>query len=134
MNQETNQNQNIVLVVEDDKFLLTLLVEKLKREGMFVIEAENGQEAMIKMKSNPRPHVVLLDLLLPIVDGFDVLKRMQDDPELKRIPVVVLTNLSGEEDAKRARKLGVKEYLVKAYFTPDEIVDKIRAVLREEYL
>lgn len=126
--------KTVILIVEDDKFLRTLLDEKLKREGFFIVDAENGQEALVKMKEAPRPHLVLLDILLPIVDGFEVLRQMRDDSELKRIPVVVLSNLGQEEDIRRAKDLGAKDYLVKAYFTPGEIVEKIRAVIREVYV
>jgi len=127
------QSKFIILVVEDDKFLLTLLAEKLKREGLLVVSAENGQEALVKMKEEPRPHVILLDLLLPILDGFEVLRMMQGDPELKRIPVVVLSNLGQEEDIRRAKSFGVKDYMVKAYFTPSEIIQKVQSIIREEY-
>ena len=109
------QTQTIVLIVEDDKFLRTLLSEKLKREGIFVVDAENGEEAMLKMKAEPRPHLILLDLLLPVLDGFEVLRRMHDDQGLKRIPVLVLSNLGQEDDIKRAKDLGAVDYMVKAY-------------------
>ncbi|MFY9461922.1 MAG: response regulator [Candidatus Sungiibacteriota bacterium] len=128
------QTQTIVLIVEDDKFLRALLSEKLKREGIFVVDAENGEEAMLKMKAEPRPHLILLDLLLPIIDGFEVLRRMHDDQGLKRIPVLVLSNLGQEDDIKRAKDLGAVDYMVKAYFTPGEIVEKIRRIIREEYV
>ena len=131
---ETTQDKQFVLIIEDDKFLRTLLGQRLKSEGMVVVEAENGQEGLVKMKSDPRPHIVLLDLLLPIVDGFEVLKSMQNDSDLKRIPVVVLSNLGQEEDIRKAKNLGAKDYMVKAYVTPGEIVEKIRTILRQEYL
>ena len=128
------QSQIVVLVVEDDKFLRMLLSEKLKSERIFVVEAENGEEAMVKMKSEPRPHLILLDLLLPIMDGFEVLGNMKKDAELKNIPVVVLSNLNEEEGIRRAKELGAKDYMVKAYFTMDEIMEKIRRIIREEYV
>lgn len=134
MSNGTAQSKFVILVVEDDKFLLTLLAEKLKREGLLVISAENGQEALVKMKGEPRPHIVLLDLLLPVLDGFEVLRTMQGDPDLKKIPVVVLSNLGQEEDIRRAKSFGVRDYLVKAYFTPSEIIEKVQAIIRTEYL
>ena len=134
MAEETTQNKQVILIIDSDKFLRTLFSQKLKSEGMIVVEAENGQEGLVKMKSDPRPHIVLLDLLLPVVDGFEVLERMQNDSDLKRIPVVVLSNLSREEDIRKAKDLGAKDYMVKAYFTPGEIIEKIRIILRQEYL
>ncbi len=128
------QDKSVILIVDDDKFLRTLLGEKMKREGLIVVEAENGQDGLVKMKSDPRPHLVLLDLLLPVVDGFEVLTKMNADPELKRIPVVVLSNIGREADIRRAKDLGAKDYMVKAYFTPSEIIDKIKTILRQEYV
>lgn len=134
MAEEMLQDKTTVLIVEDDKFLRTLLAEKLKREGFVVVNSENGGEALVKLKENPRPHVILLDLLLPIIDGFEVLKRLREDAELKRIPVIVLSNLGGEDDMRKAKDLGAKDYMVKAFFTPEEIVERIRAVIREVYV
>lgn len=134
MSNGTAQSKFVILVVEDDKFLLTLLAEKLRREGLLVISAENGQEALVRMKGEPRPHIVLLDLLLPVLDGFEVLRTMQGDADLKKIPVLVLSNLGQEEDIRRAKSFGVKDYLVKAYFTPSEIIEKVQAIIRTEYL
>jgi len=134
MAEDAAQNKSVILIIEDDKFLRTLLGEKLRREGFIVVEAENGQDGLVKMKSDPRPHMVLLDLLLPIVDGFEVLTNMKNDSELKRIPVVVLSNLGQEKDINRAKDLGVKDYMVKAYSTPGEIIDKIKMILRQEYV
>lgn len=127
-------SKNVILLVEDDKFLRTLLADKLTREGLFVVSAENGQEALVKMKEPPRPQVILLDLLLPILDGFEVLRQMKGDEDLRRMPVIVLSNLGQEEDIRRAKELGAKDYMVKAYFTPGEIVEKILGVIREMYV
>lgn len=133
MDEATTQNKQVILIIDDDKFLRTLLSQKLKSEGMVVVEAENGQEGLVKMKSDPRPHIVLLDLLLPVVDGFEVLKSMQNDSELKRIPVVALSNLDQEESVRKAKALGAKDCIVKAYLTAGEIVEKIKTILRQEY-
>lgn len=126
--------KSVILLVEDDKFLRTLLADKLKREGLLVVVAENGQEALIKMKDQPRPHIVLLDLLLPVMDGFEVLRQMKADEDLRRMPVIVLSNLGQEEDIRKAKELGAKDYMVKAYFTPSEIIEKILVVMREVYV
>lgn len=134
MAEHTGRPQTVVLIVEDDRFLRTLLSEKLKQEGIFVVVAENGKDALIKMKEDPRPHLILLDLLLPIVDGFDVLQQMQKDPDVSKIPVIVLSNLGQEEDIRRAKGLGAKDYMVKAYFTPSEIVEKVQALVRSSYM
>lgn len=134
MAENAEQPKTVVLIVEDDRFLRTLLSEKLKQEGIFVVIAENGKDALVKMKENPRPHLILLDLLLPIVDGFDVLQHMQKDPDISKIPVIVLSNLGQEEDIRRAKALGAKDYMVKAYFTPSEIVEKVQALILNSYM
>ena len=131
---EETHAPTVVLLVEDDRFLRSLLSEKLKQEGIFVVVAENGKDALVKMKESPRPHLILLDLLLPIVDGFEDLQAMQKDPELSRLPVIVLSNLGQEEDIRRAKGLGAKDYMVKAYFTPSEIVEKVQALIRNSYV
>jgi DNA-binding response OmpR family regulator len=121
-----------ILVVEDDEFLRELIVGKLKREGFHVSEAINGKAGLQKMKED-MPQLVLLDLILPGFNGFEVLSHIQGDPSIANIPVVVLSNLGQKEDIDRARELGAKGYLVKAQFTPSEIVEKVRAFLRGDY-
>jgi DNA-binding response OmpR family regulator len=120
-----------LLVVEDDRFLRELLVGKLKREGFSVSEAFNGQEAIDQIKA-VRPHLILLDLVLPGTDGFDVLLEMKNAPDLKT-PTIVLSNLGSREDINKAMDLGAKEFMVKAHHTPQEIVEKIKKVLDEHY-
>lgn len=122
----------VILVVEDDKFLRQLLSEKLMKEGFLVREAIDGDAALAFFKKET-PHLVLLDLLLPGILGFEVLKHIRATPELSKIPVIILTNLGQQEDVKKAKDLGATDYLVKANFTPDEIISRIREVLREQY-
>lgn len=122
-----------ILVIEDDRFLRGLLTQKLDGEGFDVDVAIDGDEGMKKIVEG-KPQVVLLDIILPGMDGFEILKKMQSDPELSKIPVMLLTNLGQQEDIERGLRLGAKGYLIKAHFTPAEIVDKIKAVVRESYL
>jgi len=121
-----------ILVVEDDKFLRSIIVQKLSNEGFQVEEAIDGDEAWKKIKKD-RPMLILLDLLLPGIDGFEILRRIKEDSELAKIPVLVLSNMGQEEDIKKAKELGAKDFMVKAYFVPTEIVAKIREILREVY-
>ena len=80
------------------------------------------------MKSG-KPDLVLLDLILPGIDGFEVLSKMKEDPELQGIPVIILSNLGQRDDVQKGIDLGAKDYLIKAHFTPGEIVEKIKATL-----
>lgn len=122
-----------VLVVEDDVFLRQLLTEKLKKEGFEVYEASGGEEALELIKKK-LPMLVLLDLVMPGVDGFQVLQETRKDPITQNIPVIVLSNLGESSDIERAKKLGVDDYLIKAHFILEEIVEKISQVLAKRYL
>ncbi len=120
-----------ILIVEDDKFLRDLCQRKLEKEGFQVITAIDGEDGLKKMKEG-KPSLVLLDIILPGLDGFEVLKRIQKDPDLVKIPVVLLSNLGQEEDVKKGVELGAKDYLIKAHFTPGEIIEKIKKILLEK--
>lgn len=118
-----------ILIIEDDKFLRELIIKKLIKEGYETSEAMDGEEGIKKIEEE-RPALILLDLILPGIDGFEVLTRMKDDPLLSQIPVIILSNLGQKEDVERGLKLGAVDYLIKAHFTPGEIIDKIRTALK----
>lgn len=117
-----------ILIIEDDKFLRELCEKKLKQEGFEVVVAIDGKEGLEKIKTE-KPDLVLLDIILPGISGFDILETIQLDAEINNIPVILLTNLGQEEDIKRAKDLGAKGYLIKANVFPSEIVKKIIEVL-----
>ena len=117
-----------ILIIEDDKFLRELIIQKLGREGYDVMEAPEGEAGLSKMKEE-RPDLVLLDLILPGIDGFEVLSRMKKDPALASIPVIILSNLGQRDDVQKGIDLGAEDYLIKAHFTPGEIVEKIKTTL-----
>jgi CheY-like chemotaxis protein len=114
-----------ILIVEDDSFLQGLASRKLQSEGYAVFGASNDAEAFKLLDGGLVPDLFLLDLLLPGVDGFEILKKINDRDNLKAVPKIVFSNLSEEKDIKRAQDLGVKEFMVKANFTLDELSDKI---------
>jgi CheY-like chemotaxis protein len=114
-----------LLVIEDDAFLQKILVAKFGKEGFVTVTASDGQEGLDRMKKDP-PDLVLLDLIMPVMDGFDVLYAIQTDPNLKKIPVIVLSNLAQDEDAKRAKDLGAVEFLVKGDLAINELVRKVK--------
>ncbi len=118
-----------ILIVEDDKFLRELLAQKLLKEGYDVLEAIDGESGQ-KMIKDEKPDLILLDLILPGIDGFELLAKMKEDGSVVTIPVIVLSNLGQKEDVERALGLGAKDYMVKAHFTPAEIVSKVRNVLK----
>ena len=117
-----------ILIIEDDKFLRELIAKKLIKEGYEIDEAIDGEEGVKKVKEF-MPDLVLLDLILPGIDGFEVLKTVKEDDKLVSIPVVILSNLGQKDEVEKGLKLGAVDFLIKAHFTPEEIVEKIKFVL-----
>ena len=117
-----------ILIVEDDKFLRELISQKLLKEGYDIVEAIDGEKGIKSIKED-KPDLVLLDLILPGVDGFEVLTQMKEDPAVSAIPVIILSNLGQKDDIERGLKIGAVDYLIKAHFTPGEIIAKIKGVL-----
>ncbi len=120
--------KTFVLVIEDDKFLRELLVRKLTSEGFDVKNAIDA-EAVFTILAQKIPDVILCDLILPGIDGFEILRRIKADPKTANVPVVILSNLGQKEDLDKAMALGAKDFMVKANFTLDEIVTKVRSVV-----
>ena len=119
-----------ILIVEDDEFLRSLNAKKLEGENYHVIVAADGNAA-IELIPRELPDLVFLDLLLPGgKDGFDVLRAVKADDKTKAIPVVVFSNLGQAEDIKQAKELGAIDFLVKANFTLDDVVLKIKEILK----
>lgn len=118
-----------ILIIEDDKFLRELIAQKLIKEGYDIIEAIDGEEGMKRVKEE-KPNLVLLDLILPGIDGFEVLSRMKEDPSLAPIPVIILSNLGQKDEIEKGIRLGAVDYLIKAHFTPGEIIEKIKNILK----
>ena len=118
-----------ILIVEDDRFLRELIARKLVKEDFNISEAIDGEEGIKKIKGE-KPDLVLLDLILPGIDGFEVMSKMREDPSITRIPVIILSNLGQREDVERGLKLGAVDYLIKAHFTPGEIIEKIKLALK----
>lgn len=117
-----------ILIVEDDKFLRELIVQKTSKEGYQVAEAVNGEEGVTKAKEE-KPDLILLDLILPGIDGFEALRQIKENPSTSAIPVIILSNLGQKDDVERGMKLGAADYLIKAHFTPGEILAKIKTTL-----
>ena len=117
-----------ILVVEDDKFLRELIIQKLLKEGYEVLQAADGEEGVKKAKEG-KPDLALLDIILPGIDGFEVLRQIRAGETNSHLPVVILSNVGQKEDIEKGMELGATDYLIKAHFTPGEIVEKIKAIL-----
>ncbi len=119
-----------ILVVEDDKFLRQLITKKLTNEGFEVLEAIDGEEGIKKTKKDC-PDLILLDIILPEIDGFEVLSRIKKQCNRASIPVIILSNLGQKKDIEKGLRLGAKDYLIKAHFTPEEIIVKVNKALED---
>ena len=117
-----------ILLVEDDEFLAELYATKLNLEGFEVSLAVDGEKGL-KLAKEVEPDLVLLDIILPKMDGFEVLKGIKADSKIKNIPVILLTNLSQKDEVQKGLDLGATDYLIKAHFMPSEVVQKIKQTI-----
>lgn len=119
-----------ILFIEDEATLQKTVEDVLKQAGYKIISALDG-EIGLRLAQSEKPNLILLDLVLPRVHGFEVLERLKQDPETKDIPVIVLTNLEKMEDIEKAIELGAKTYLVKTQYKLEEIIEKIKKTIGE---
>ena len=119
-----------ILLVEDDSFLLGMYATKFELDGFKVIMAEDGEKA-VRAALKELPDIILLDIILPKLNGFEVLKQLKAEPSTAKIPVILLTNLSQRDEIEQGLKMGAKDYLIKAHFMPSEVVEKIKKVLNK---
>lgn len=119
-----------ILLIEDDTFLVEMYTTKFELEGFEVVSAEDGKKGL-DMAGKENPDIILLDILMPKMDGFEVLDALKKDKEMSGIPVVLLTNLGQKDDVKKGFERGAVGYLIKAHFMPSEVVDKIKKILKE---
>jgi len=122
-----NSNKKI-LVIEDEATLQKALNEVLSREGYEVVSSLDGLRGL-ELAQKENPDLILLDIILPKMDGFEVLKRIKEDDKISQIPVIILTNLSDINDIQKALDLGATTYLVKADFHIEDVLKKIEKVL-----
>ena len=123
-----DNKQTKVLLVEDDKMILDMYTLKFVQEGYKVVQAENGKDGLAMAKKE-NPDVILLDIILPQMDGFSVLKKLKSDSATKNFPVILLTNLGQDGDVKKGLELGAIDYLIKANYTPSQVVEKVKSLL-----
>lgn len=120
--------EKLILLVDDDLTLLEMYQDRLKTEGFNIVQATNGEEALKKIRET-KPSLVILDVMMPKINGFDVLKNIRADEELKNIPVIILTALIQDVDRAQGKKLGATDYIVKSETMPGEIIEKIKKAL-----
>ncbi|MDO8408197.1 MAG: response regulator [bacterium] len=117
-----------ILWIEDDVFLNTLILSKFAEREYQIFSAQDGKSAFEELGRNT-PDIIVLDLLLPGMDGFEILEKIKADPRYKDIPVVVFSNLGPESGMERAKKLGALAYFVKADFDLEEVMTKIKKMI-----
>jgi len=122
------KNGKKILIVDDDDFLLDLYAIKFKEAGFLVDIAKNGEEAIERVKQSS-PDIMLLDVVMPKMDGFEVLRIMKEQNIVPHTHIVLLSNLGQKEDIDRGLKLGARDYIIKAQFTPSEVVAKVKSFL-----
>ncbi|MDF1496581.1 MAG: response regulator [Patescibacteria group bacterium] len=117
-----------ILFIEDDAFLARIYSKAIEDASYEAILAGTGEEGL-KLAEREKPSLILLDILLPHMDGFEVLEKLKSDTALGSIPVLVITNMGGREDVERANGLGAAGYLIKAHTLPKDVVRKIQSIL-----
>ena len=120
-----------ILLVEDDMFIRDIYQTKFGAEGFDVQAAENGLEAMKKLEAGEIPDIILLDIVMPYMDGTEVLKKLKANDLWKKIPVILLTNISEKDKISESEHQGVEGYLIKSHFTPSEVVQKVNSLLEK---
>ena len=117
-----------ILLVEDEPMLSNLLKQRLEKEGIQVTAAHDGEEA-VKLLKQDKPDLILLDIILPKMSGFEVLEEMKGDPTVQSAPVVVVSNLGQDSDVEKAQKFGAVGYFVKAKMSIEDLVSKVKEFL-----
>jgi DNA-binding response OmpR family regulator len=130
---ETQTKPKKIVIVEDNIAMREIVVHKLQTNGFTVVEAEDGKKGIDKAQSE-KPDLILLDLMLPEVDGFKVLEtiRADKDATFAKTPIIIMSNLWSNKDILRTKSLQVQAYMVKAYFTTEEILKKINEILSNQ--
>lgn len=117
-----------ILLIEDDPFLVDLYTTKFKEVGFEVEVATNGQEGLKKIKAR-KPDLLLLDIVLPGTNGWEILEEIKRNEALKDLKIVILSNLTQKEEVEKGMELGAAKYLIKTHYTPSEVVEEIKKIL-----
>jgi CheY-like chemotaxis protein len=132
MSKDKKEKEKIILVVEDEQALQDALKLKFEKKGLKVLTASTGEEALEVLKRK-RPILVSLDILLPKMNGLEVLKKIRDDANLHDLPVVIVSVSGGQEKIRQAFSMGIVDYLVKSEYKIESIVEKITDILEKYY-
>jgi len=127
--ENVEKKNKTIMIVEDDSFVMDIYETKLLGEGHTVVGVSNGMEAVKKLEEGIFPDIILLDIVMPYMDGLEFLRKIRSEEKYKKIPVILLTNLSQKEDVDMGLEIGAQDYLIKSQFTPSEVFEKIKKFL-----
>jgi CheY-like chemotaxis protein len=119
-----------ILFVEDDPFIVDIYKTKLRESGFNVEAAFSGGECLKKLKEK-KPDLLLLDLCLPEIEGWEIIETVKKSESLKTLPIIILSNLSQKQEVDKAINLGAERYLIKAHYTPSEVIKEIKTILND---
>ena len=126
-------NGKVILVVDDDITLMEMYVERLKMDGAIILQAKDGEEALARVTEG-KPACILLDIMMPKIDGLTVLKKLKEDSETAKIPVIVLSALADDQKKKEAKDLGAADYFVKSEMLPADVLARVSRLIGVEKL
>lgn len=118
-----------ILLVEDDRYLADIYVTKLEKEGFKVDLAKDGLEALDFLQKN-KPDLLILDIVIPCIDGWEILRRVRKKKEFKKLPIIIFSNLDQKREVMKGVDLGATKYMIKANFTPKEILAEVKKMLK----
>ena len=118
-----------ILIIEDDVFIRDIYEVRFVQAGFEVVSAENGVVALEKLQQGAIPDIILLDIIMPYMNGIETLKKIKADDNWKNVPVIMLTNISEKEKVNEGMELGIADFLIKSHFTPSEVVQKVNTLL-----
>jgi len=118
-----------ILLVEDDPFLIDIYSDKFKNAGFLVETVGDGEATFNKIKEK-KPDLVILDLVLPHIDGWEILRQIKEDPAINQIPVIIFSNLGQKSDIEKSQAMGATKYLIKSQYTPSEVVEEVKKILK----
>ncbi len=124
------KEKKTILIIEDDETLRVMYRDRLTEDGYLILEAEDSKSGML-LARNKKPNLIILDLILPQGNGFELLEKLKKDDQTKKIPVVVLTNLGQDSDRQEIMQLGADDYLVKPETTPSELISLIKKYIAD---
>ena len=123
------KNKKKILIIEDEKLLLEMYQSRFEKEGYQVLTATTGRPGL-KLAKEEKPDLIILDILMPRTDGYEVIKKVREDAQIKKIPILVLSNLGQQEEINKGLKLGADDYIVKTDITPSELINKVERMLK----